>query len=77
MRVLKFILRLMLVLLCGALAAAAGLILGALIGGNFAQQFQFNGVQGYEATGQLGFFLGLLGGLLLGALLVFKKKRAA
>ena len=45
---------------------AIGMIVGALLGGNYAEQFVFNGVQGYEATGQIGFILGISIGLFAG-----------
>ena len=56
-------------LLCGIL----GLIAGMLIGGNFFTEFEFNGVRGYEATSQLGFILGAVGGLLTSYRLLLKK----
>lgn len=46
--------------------AVAGLILGAFIGGNFFTGFRFAGVQGYEATGVLGAWIGAPAGLILG-----------
>lgn len=33
---------------------ALGPLIGALIGGNYAVDFQFNNVRGYEATAQIG-----------------------
>ncbi|KAF5063731.1 hypothetical protein [Proteiniclasticum sp. QWL-01] len=49
------------------LGAVAGLVIGAVIGGNFFTEFRMFGVQGYEATGDLGAILGGLLGLILGA----------
>ena len=60
----KTVLRVFAVIVIGIVAGVIGWILGALIGGNFAEQFVFNGVQGYEATGQVGFILGALTGLI-------------
>lgn len=54
---LKTILRVFVVLLIVFVSGVVGWIVGALIGGYFAEQFVFNGVQGYEATGQVGFIL--------------------
>lgn len=71
---LKILLRILAFGLIGAGCAAVGLILGALIGGNFLEDFVFNGVRGYEATGQVGFFLGGLLGLLAGWRILFKRK---
>ncbi|HQF62966.1 MAG TPA: hypothetical protein PLA25_06450 [Anaerolineaceae bacterium] len=51
-----------------------GFVLGALIGGNFATGFRFNGVQGYEATAQIGFFLGALVGLVASGWRSFKRQ---
>ena len=59
----KTILRVFAMVAIGLLSGIVGMIVGALIGGNFAEQFVFNGVQGYEATGQIGFILGGLIGL--------------
>ena len=49
-----------------------GLLIGAYIGGNFAETFIFNGVRGYEATGQLGFWAGIIIGLVLSIFLLFR-----
>ncbi len=46
--------------------AFAGLMLGAVIGGNFFTGFRFAGVQGYEATGVLGAWIGGGAGLFMG-----------
>ncbi len=70
----KTILRILAVLVIGIIAGVVGLIVGALIGGNFAQQFVFNGVQGYEATGQVGFLIGAVVGLAAGWKWLLKKK---
>jgi hypothetical protein len=70
----KTILRILAVLVIGIVAGVVGLIVGALIGGNFAQQFIFNGVQGYEATGQVGFLIGAVVGLTAGWKWLLKKK---
>ena len=60
---LKNLVRILIVVVIGLLAGVFGWIMGALIGGNYAEQFVFNGVRGYEATGQIGFILGALIGL--------------
>jgi len=67
-------LRVFAVIVIGLISAVIGLIIGALIGGNFAEQFVFNGVRGYEATGQIGFILGALIGLILSWRLLFKRE---
>ena len=61
---LKTILRVFAVIVIGLVSGVIGMVIGALIGGNYAEQFVFNGVQGYEATGQVGFILGILIGLI-------------
>lgn len=44
-----------------------GMLVGAWFGGNYAENFQFNSVRGYEATGQIGLLCGIFALLLLGA----------
>ena len=44
-----------------------GMLVGAWFGGNYAEDFQFNGVRGYEATGQVGLLCSVFVLLLLGA----------
>ena len=48
------------------LILALGMLIGAWIGGNYATDFQFNGVRGYEATAQIGFFFSLVVLLIVG-----------
>jgi hypothetical protein len=70
----KTTLRIFAVIVIGIISGAIGMIIGALIGGNYAEQFVFNGVQGYEATGQIGFILGVLIGLIAGWWFLLKRK---
>jgi len=42
--------------------AVLGLIAGATFGGNFCNTCEFNGLRGYEASGQLGFLIGACAG---------------
>lgn len=62
----------------GAIAfAVLGLIAGAMFGGNFCNTCEFNGLRGYEATGQLGFLIGaFVGAGLFGwvAAVLFRKR---
>ena len=51
-----------------------GLLIGAYIGGNFAQDFTLFEVRGYEAAGQLGFILGAIMGIAVSIL--FLKNRS-
>ena len=62
----KNVLRIFAVIVIALVFGAIGMIIGALLGGNYAEQFIFNGVQGYEATGQIGFILGVSIGLISG-----------
>ena len=73
----KTILRVCVTLVIGFVTGILGWIFGALIGGNFAEQFVFNGVQGYEATGQVGFILGALLGLVLGWRFLIKREKSS
>lgn len=41
------------------------LLIGMNIGGNFFTDFEFMGSRGYEATGTIGFFIGIIIGTLL------------
>lgn len=59
----------------GIVAALVGLIVGAAYGGNFATDFEFNGVRGYEATGQIGAVLGFLIGAPVSAYLIARLAR--
>jgi hypothetical protein len=62
------------ILIIAIVSGLIGWVIGALIGGNYAEQFVFNGVRGYEATGQIGFILGALIGLFSSWRLLMKKK---
>jgi len=70
---LKTVLRVFAILVVGFVSGVIGLIIGALIGGNYAEQFVFNGVRGYEATGQVGLILGALIGLIASWWVLFKR----
>jgi hypothetical protein len=54
-------------LVCGVL----GLVVGGDYGGNYCNTCEFNGVRGYEATGQIGFLVGEAVGFGLSAWGVF------
>ncbi len=63
----------------GVVFGVLGLIAGATFGGNFCNTCEFNGLRGYEATGQLGFLVGAGAGALLFAWAVaslLRKRRA-
>lgn len=64
---LKLIWRMIGVLATVIIALLLGLLVGAWFGGNYAEDFQFNGVRGYEATGQVGLLCSVFVLLLLGA----------
>jgi hypothetical protein len=71
---LKTMVRIFLAIIIGLVCGILGWIIGALIGGNFAEQFVFNNVQGYEAVGQIGSILGTSIGLLASSWFLFKRK---
>lgn len=58
---LRMVVVCVLVGLSGGIAlAVVGLVAGALYGGNYATDFVFNDLRGYEATGQIGLILGFV-----------------
>jgi hypothetical protein len=71
----KTILRVFFTLVIGFVLGVIGLFIAMYIGGNYAEDFVFNGVRGYEATGQIGFILGSLIGLITGWWFLFKRKK--
>ena len=81
-QIAKIILRVLAVILIGFASAIIGFIAGVIIGGTlagifeivFGYPFVFNGREGYEATGPLGFILGALIGLIAGFVLLFGKR---
>jgi hypothetical protein len=64
-------------LIGGIAVGVLGLIAGAIYGGNYATQFEFNGLRGYEATGQIGLILGCVTGAALCGYLVGRLTRRA
>ena len=55
--------RTIVIVLAGALLGAIVLfVVGGIIGGNFATDFELAGLRGYEATGVLGIFVGVVTG---------------
>lgn len=71
---LKTVLRVFLTLVIGFVLGVIGLLIAMVIGGNYAEDFVFNGVQGYEATGQIGFIVGGMIGLISGWWFLLKRK---
>ncbi|HSF82815.1 MAG TPA: hypothetical protein VLA49_16390 [Anaerolineales bacterium] len=78
-RLINVALRVLAIILIGFVSAVIGLILGAIVGGNLAgiyelvlgYPFVFNGREGYEATGQIGFILGALVGFVASGVRLF------
>ncbi len=60
--------------LAGLILGVIGLLIGAWFGGNFATEFTFIYVRGYEATGQVGFILFALIGAVGGWQYMARKK---
>lgn len=81
-QMIMIVLRVLAVILTGVVCAILGLIAGAIIGGNlaavyeivFSHEFVFNGRVGYEATGQIGFILGALIGLVGSGVWLFRRQ---
>jgi hypothetical protein len=73
--IVKSILKSAIVIASGLGFGFLGLLIGAYIGGNFAETFVFNGVRGYEAIGQLGFWVGIFVGLAVSIFLLFKRPK--
>ncbi len=71
----KTILRVFFTLVIGFVLGVIGLFIAMYIGGNYAEDFVFNGVRGYEATGQIGFIVGGVIGLFTGWRFLFKRKK--
>jgi len=64
-RVFNWMWRGVAVVVSGSILGILGWLVGAQIGGNFAEAFTFGGVRGYEATGQVGFLVGAAIGIIL------------
>lgn len=75
MKMLSTILRVLAVLLIGFVSAVIGSIIVINLGYGFAPDFTYNGWEGYEATGPIGFILGALIGLIGSSVLLFRKRR--
>jgi hypothetical protein len=70
---ITYLLRAFVSLIIGFVFGVIGMLVGAWFGGNFATEFVFNGVRGYEATGQIGFILFALVGAVISWQLLAKK----
>lgn len=74
-RIINVIPRALAVILIGFVSAVIGSIIVINIGFGFAPDFTYNGWEGYEATGPIGFVLGALIGLVASSVLLFRKQR--
>ncbi|MBI5294471.1 MAG: LPXTG cell wall anchor domain-containing protein [Chloroflexi bacterium] len=72
---LKTVLRVFLTLIIALVLGVIGLLIAMYIGGNYAEDFVFNGVRGYEATGQIGFIIGGIIGLVTGWWFLLRRKK--
>jgi len=73
-KMIKMLLRVLAVILIGFVSAVIGFIVVVNIGFIFAPEFVFNGREGYEVTGPLGFILGALMGLIASGARLFGKR---
>ncbi len=73
-RMISTALRLLAVLLSGVVLAVMGFIAGSMIFAIFG--LEFNGRQGYEAGGPIGFILGALIGLIASSVFFFRRQAA-
>jgi hypothetical protein len=81
-QIIKIVLRVLTVILIGFVSAVIGFIAGAIIGWNLAGIYElvtsyevvFNGRVGYEASGQIGFILGTLTGLVGSGVVIFGRR---
>lgn len=71
---LKCILKTIVIISAVFVVVALAMLVGACYGGNYAQNFRFNGVRGYEATSQIGLLCTIFLLFLLGAYYWVKKK---
>lgn len=71
---INIVLRVLAVILIGLVSAVVGFIAGSNIFIIFG--LEFNGRQGYEAGGPIGFILGALIGLVGSSVLLFRKRAA-
>ena len=73
-KLVKVILRAFAVVLTGIICAVTSTIVVINLGYSFAPGFTYNGWEGYEATGPIGFILGALIGLIGSSMLLFRKQ---
>lgn len=73
-KIIMILLRALAVLLIGLVCAVFSAIVVINLGYGFAPGFTYNGWEGYEATGPIGFVLGALIGLIGSAKLLFGKR---
>lgn len=60
----------------GLVFGLIGMVIGAYIGGNYAQDFTLFDVRGYEAAGQLGFILGAIMGTVVSILFLRNRSKS-
>lgn len=71
---LRLFLRIASLIASGLVIGVFCMLIGAWFGGNYAESFQFVGVRGYEATGQIGFIIGAILGIILSEYFWRRKK---
>lgn len=70
----KIILRILAVIVIGFISALICSVVVINLGFAFAPDFILNGMEGYEATGPIGFVLGALIGLVGSSVFLFRKR---
>ena len=73
-KIVKIIFRVLAIILIGLFCAVVSAIVVINLGYGFAPGFTYNGWEGYEATGPIGFILGALIGLIGSSMLLFRKQ---
>jgi hypothetical protein len=73
-KIMMILFRALAVLLIGFFCAVVSAIVVINLGYGVAPDFTYNGWEGYEATGPIGFILGALIGLIGSSMLLFRKQ---
>lgn len=75
-QIIWLVLRILIMLLIGAVSGVVGFIVVVNLGFMLAPDFTLNGREGYEATGPIGLVIGALIGLSISGVLLFRERIA-